>query len=53
MPMGYYLTTVGVSQPLGAAGMWYGMIIGLTIFSFLSIIRLNWIIKKFLRIKSF
>jgi len=53
MPMGYYLTTVGVSQPLGAAGMWYGMIIGLTIFSFLSIIRLNWIIKKFLSIKSF
>ncbi len=51
MPMGYYLTKVGINQPMGAAGMWYGMIIGLTIFSFLSLIRLKLIIKQFLRIE--
>ena len=48
MPIGYYLTNTGFDMPLGAAGMWYGMIIGLTIFSFFSILRLNWIIKKVL-----
>ena len=48
MPIGYYLTNTGFGMPLGAAGMWYGMIIGLTIFSFFSILRLNWIIKKVL-----
>ena len=53
MPMGYYLTKIGLKEPMGAAGMWYGMIIGLTIFSFLSITRLNWIIKKFVRVKSY
>ena len=53
MPMGYYLTKIGLNEPMGAAGMWYGMIIGLTIFSFLSIIRLNWIIKKFVRVKNY
>ncbi len=52
MPMGYYLTKIGLNEPMGAAGMWYGMIIGLTIFSFLSITRLNWIIKKFVRVKK-
>ena len=52
MPIGYYLTNTGINEPLGAAGMWYGMIIGLSIFSFLSIRRLNWIIKKNLRTKS-
>ena len=52
MPIGYYLTNTGFNKPLGAAGMWYGMIIGLTIFSFLSIGRLNWIIKKTLRARS-
>jgi MATE family multidrug resistance protein len=52
MPIGYFLTNTGFNKPLGAAGMWYGMIIGLSIFSFLSIGRLNWIIKKTLRIKS-
>lgn len=49
IPAGYYLTMNGFGSPLGAAGMWIGMIIGLTIFSFLSIYRLNWIIKKSLR----
>ena len=53
MPMGYYLTKIGLNEPMGAAGMWYGMIIGLTIFSFLSIIRLDWIIKKFVRVKNY
>ena len=53
MPMCYYLTKIGLNEPMGAAGMLYGMIIGLTIFSFLSIIRLNWIIKKFVRVKNY
>ena len=52
MPIGYFLTNTGFNKPLGAAGMWYGMIIGLSIFSFLSIGRLNWIIKKTLRTMS-
>ena len=46
MPIGYYLTNVGLSSPMGAKGMWYGMIIGLTIFSFLSIMRLRWIMTS-------
>ena len=46
MPIGYYLTNYGFGDPLGAKGMWFGMIIGLTIFSFLSIFRLRWVIKS-------
>ena len=46
MPIGYFLTNYGISNPLEAKGMWYGMIIGLTIFSILVITRLRWIIKK-------
>ena len=46
MPIGYYLTNFGFGDPLGAKGMWFGMIIGLTIFSFLSIFRLRWIVKS-------
>jgi MATE family multidrug resistance protein len=46
IPAGYFLTMHGFGQPLGAAGMWVGMIIGLSIFSVLSILRLNYIIKK-------
>ena len=46
MPIGYYLTNYGFSDPLGAKGMWFGMIIGLTIFSFLSIFRLRWVMKS-------
>ncbi|NCX33977.1 MAG: MATE family efflux transporter [Proteobacteria bacterium] len=52
MPVGYYLTKTGFSSPLGAAGMWYGMIIGLSIFSILAVIRLHIIIKKYLKINS-
>ena len=46
IPAGYFLTMHGFESPLGAAGMWIGMIIGLTIFSVLSILRLRWIIRK-------
>jgi len=46
IPAGYFLTMHGFGQPLGASGMWVGMIIGLSIFSVLSILRLNYIIKK-------
>ena len=46
MPIGYYLTMTGFSEPLGAAGMWYGMIIGLSIFAIMAVLRLRWIIKK-------
>ena len=46
MPIGYYLTNYGFGDPLGAKGMWFGMIIGLTIFSFLSIFRLRWVMKS-------
>ncbi len=49
MPIGYFLTNTGFTEPLGASGMWYGMIIGLSIFSLLSISRLNWVIKRTLR----
>ena len=51
MPIGYYLTNYGFGMPLGAKGMWYGMIIGLTIFSVLSVSRLRWVIKR--QIKKF
>ena len=46
MPIGYYLTMTGFNIPLGAAGMWYGMIIGLSIFAIMAVLRLRWIIKK-------
>lgn len=52
MPIGFYLTNYGFGSPFGAKGMWFGMIIGLSIFSVLSILRLKRIIKKHLRIKS-
>ena len=52
MPIGFYLTNYGFESPLGAKGMWYGMIIGLSIFSILSIFRLRWVIKKTLHFKS-
>ena len=51
MPIGYFLTNYGFSDPLEAQGMWYGMIIGLSIFSILVISRLRWIIKKTLKFK--
>jgi len=51
MPIGYFLTNFGFTAPLGAQGMWFGMIIGLTIFSILSLFRLRWTIKR--QIKKF
>lgn len=51
MPIGFYLTNYGFGSPLGAKGMWFGMIIGLSIFSILSIFRLKRIIKKHLRVR--
>jgi len=50
MPIGYFLTNYGFNNPLEAKGMWYGMIIGLSIFAVLAISRLRWIIKKNLSI---
>jgi MATE family multidrug resistance protein len=49
LPAGYYLTNIGFGSPFGASGMWIGMIVGLSIFSLLSILRLKWVIKKTLR----
>ena len=49
LPAGYYLTYIGVSEPLGAKGVWIGMIIGLTIFSMLAALRLRFIIKVSLK----
>lgn len=50
MPIGYFLTNFGFNNPLGAKGMWYGMIIGLTIFSILSIVRLKRISAKKIKV---
>ena len=49
LPVGYYLTNFGFGNPYGASGMWIGMIIGLSIFSILSILRLKWVTRKSLR----
>jgi len=49
LPVGYYLTNFGFGNPYGASGMWIGMIIGLSIFSILSILRLRWVTRKSLR----
>ena len=46
MPIGYFLTNYGFGSPLGAKGMWFGMIIGLSIFSVLSIFRLRWTMNE-------
>jgi len=49
LPAGYFLTYIGVSEPLGARGVWIGMIIGLSIFSMLAALRLRFIMKVSLR----
>ena len=49
LPAGYFLTYIGVDEPMGARGVWVGMIIGLTIFSVLAISRLRFVIKLSLR----
>jgi MATE family multidrug resistance protein len=48
LPAGYYLTYKGINEPMGAAGVWIGMIAGLTAFSTLIIPRLNYISRKFI-----
>ena len=49
LPGGYYLTYHGISSnSLGPAGIWIGMITGLTAFACLIIPRLNYIANKFI-----
>jgi MATE family multidrug resistance protein len=43
IPVAYYL---GLKQHLGAAGVWYGLVLGLMVASLLLFIRFNWISKK-------
>ena len=46
IPLGYFLTYYGVHEPLGADGMWIGMILGLVIFSIFIFMRLKLISSK-------
>jgi MATE family multidrug resistance protein len=46
IPLGYFLTYHGVREPLGADGMWIGMILGLVIFSIFIFMRLKLISSK-------
>jgi MATE family multidrug resistance protein len=49
LPAGYYLTYYRLfSDALGPAGIWIGMITGLTVFASLIIPRLNYIANKFI-----
>ena len=49
LPAGYYLTYYGLfGDALGPAGIWIGMITGLTAFASLIIPRLNYIANKFI-----
>ena len=41
LPSGYYLTYYGINGPMGAGGVWIGMIVGLTIAAVLLINRLR------------
>jgi MATE family multidrug resistance protein len=41
LPIGYYLTYYGINEPMGAGGVWIGMIVGLTIAAVLLINRLR------------
>ena len=49
LPAGYFLTYIGIDEPMGARGVWVGMIIGLSIFSVLAVTRLRFVIKLSLR----
>ena len=49
IPFGYFLTNRGFNEPLGAEGMWIGMIIGLVIFSIFIFIRLRLISSRFIK----
>jgi len=48
IPFGYFLTNRGFNGPLGAEGMWIGMILGLVIFSIFIFIRLRLISSRFI-----
>ncbi len=48
LPLGYAMTFGLIGDPQGAQGMWIGMIIGLSVFCLLGILRLNYVIKKYL-----
>ena len=49
LPVGYVLTYYGIlGSPLGASGIWIGMITGLVIFSILIISRLLYTSNKFI-----
>ena len=49
LPTGYYLTYRGLfGAALGPAGIWIGMITGLTVFASIIIPRLNYIANKFI-----
>ncbi|MEK9649503.1 MAG: MATE family efflux transporter [Gammaproteobacteria bacterium] len=49
LPAGYFLTYIGFHEPMGARGVWVGMIVGLTIFSALAITRLKYVISLSLK----
>ena len=46
LPFGYFLTYRGFINPMGASGMWYGMIMGLIIFAALISLRIKMVIRK-------
>jgi len=48
IPFGYFLTNFSFTEPLGAEGMWIGMILGLVIFSIFIFNRLGKISLKFI-----
>jgi Na+-driven multidrug efflux pump len=45
LPIGYYLTYYGIENPLGAHGMWIGMIFGLSLAAVMAILRLKKLTK--------
>lgn len=49
LPAGFFMTYGVIGPKLGASGMWIGMILGLTVFCFLGIIRLKRVIDTNLK----
>ncbi len=49
LPIGFILTHYGLNEPMGVFGMWIGMIIGLTVFAIMVVMRLNYIVNKSVR----
>ena len=48
IPLGYYLTNFGFFEPMGAAGMWVSMILGLILFSIFIFIRLKLVSSRYI-----